>query len=307
MTEIALETNDSNDEKLGRLLLLLTPAFMCANMLMARASADLFPPVALAFWRWAIAFLVLSLFIGPRLWRARCHMLREWKDLVVLGGLGMGICGAFVYIGADSTSATNIGLIYSASPLMIILLSRLFYDERLSGRQNLGVFMGLLGVLAIIARGDPMSLLHLQFTTGDLWIISATTGWAVYSILMRHRPSAMDMGTRFGAIILFGVLTLSPFMLWEGIAVEAPTLPWKTAGTVAFLALIAGLAAYGCYAKLQRLMGASKASLVLYMVPIYNTALAYLLLGETLQDYHWIGAALVLPGLWLATRKPKAS
>lgn len=301
-----METSEKADERLGPLLLVLTPAFMCSNMLMARASADLFPPVALAFWRWAIALLVLSLFIAPRLWKARRSILREWRELAILGGLGMGVCGAFVYIGADSTSATNIGLIYSASPLMIILLSRLFYGESLSPRQNIGVFMGLLGVLTIIARGDLQNLLTLKFTTGDLWIVGATTGWAVYSILLRHQPSELDMSNRFGATILFGVIILLPFTLWEGIAVEAPTLTWTTAGTVAFLALIAGLAAYASYAKLQRLMGASTAGLVLYMAPVYNTVLAYLLLGEHLQGYHWIGAALVLPGLWLATRKPKS-
>lgn len=305
MSDIALHTTDRNDERLGRLLLVLTPAFMCSNMLMARASADLFPPVALAFWRWTIAFVILSFVIGPKLWNARRDILREWRELVILGGLGMGVCGAFVYLGADSTSATNIGLIYSASPLMIILLSRLFYGERLSMRRNAGVFIGLAGVLTIIAKGDLDSLLRLQFTTGDLWIVGATTGWAVYSVLMRHRPSVMDMGTRFGAVILFGIITLAPFMVWEGIAFETPTLTWKSIGVVIFLALVAGLAAYGSYAKLQRLLGASTAGLVMYMVPVYNTALAYLLLGEKLQGYHWVGAALVLPGLWFATRKPK--
>lgn len=307
MSDIALKHTDEDkrDQRMGRLLLVLTPVFMCSNMLMARASADLFPPVALAFWRWTIAFAILSIFIGPRLWRARHHIIAEWKDLLVLGGLGMGVCGAFVYIGADNTSATNIGLIYSASPLMIIILSRLFYGERLSLRQNMGVLLGLLGVVTIIARGRYQNLLALEFSVGDMWIVAATTGWAIYSILMRHRPSAMDMGTRFGAVILFGMLSLLPFTIWEGMAVEAPVLTLKTAGAVLFLALVAGLAAYGSYAKLQRLVGASTAGLVLYMVPLYNTALAWLLLGETFQTYHMIGAVLVLPGLWLATRRPR--
>ena len=69
--------------------------------------------------------------------------LREWKDLLVLGALGMGVCGAFVYIGADTTSATNIGIIYAASPILIVLLARIFYGELLDLLQGAGVLLSL--------------------------------------------------------------------------------------------------------------------------------------------------------------------
>src|SRR3546814_1588308 len=88
-------------------------------MLVARATHDLFPPVALAFWRWTATLALLLPFTAAALWRHRYDVLREWRDILVLGALGMGVCGAFVYIAADTTSATNIGLIYAASPILI--------------------------------------------------------------------------------------------------------------------------------------------------------------------------------------------
>src|SRR3546814_459466 len=255
-------------------------------MLVARATHDLFPPVALAFWRWTATLALLLPFTAAALWRHRYDVLREWRDILVLGALGMGVCGAFVYIAADTTSAPNIGLIYAASPILLVALARVFYGERvtlrqgpgillsLAGvsasvdvadprrgtgigspsvnplgvrrpsvyiapdttsattigfiyasspilivalarvfygervtlRQGLGILLSLAGVLAIVARGDPGVLTGLRFASGDLWAAAAMAAWAVYSILLRHRPSALPIMARFASVAAGGIL-----------------------------------------------------------------------------------------------------
>ena len=72
------------------------------------------------------------------------------------------------------------------------------------------------------------------------------------------------------------------------------------------LAIVPALGAYGSYAYMQRYLGASKTGLILYLSPVYTALLAWLLLGEALRPYHLAGAACVLPGIWLATRKARA-
>lgn len=101
------------------ILLFIVPALFTTNVVVARAVNDTVPPFALAYWRWMLAFLLFLPVVGPELWRHRAAVAAEWRDLLVLGILGMGICGAFVYIGADTTSATNIGLIFGTAPIII--------------------------------------------------------------------------------------------------------------------------------------------------------------------------------------------
>ena len=285
------------------LLLAIAPAFFCSNMLVARATHDLVPPVALAFWRWAATFLLLSPITFAVLWRHRGAFRREWPDLLILGALGMGVCGAFVYIGADSTTATNIGLIYAASPILIVVFARFFYGEALSRIQAVGVVVCLLGVLAIISKGDPEILLGLRFVVGDIWIATAATAWAVYSLLLRHRDSALPMIARFAAITAGGLIVMLPFYIAEMAAGEVMDWNLTTIGIVLFLALVPSCGAYLSYAKIQRSLGAGPTSLLMYLAPVYNGVLAFLLLDETLELYHLIGAAMVLPGIYLATRK----
>ncbi len=293
-----------SERRIALILLFITPALFCSNMLTARLVHDIFPPVALAFWRWTLALCLLLPFTATTLWRHRYAALKEWRDIAVLGALGMGVCGAFVYIGADTTSATNIGLIYSVSPILIVLLARLFYDEPLSLLQGLGVLLSLLGVVAIVCRGDIDVLTSLSFAIGDFWIVAAMAAWAVYCIMLQHRPTALPMMARFAAIVIGGILILLPFTVAEGLSGELPALEPRSFLIVAFLAVVPSFGAYQVYGLVQRILGAGPTSLLMYLFPLYNGVMAYLLLGERLYSYHLIGAALVLPGIFLATRKP---
>ena len=164
---------------LAYVVLLFAPVLMTSNMLAARWVQGSIPPVSLAFGRWLLTFLILLPFTIRALWRCRAVLEREWPTLLLLGALGMGVCGPPVYLGAQTTTATNIGLIYSTTPILIVLFARLFWKEPVSLRQSAGIAVSLLGVLVIIARGTLETLLQLAFTVGDLWIVLATVGWAL--------------------------------------------------------------------------------------------------------------------------------
>ena len=296
-----------SERQIALVLLFIAPALFCSNMLTARLVHDSFPPVALAFWRWFATLGLLLPFTATALWRHRRDIQREWRDVLILGALGMGVCGAIVYIAADTTSATNIGLIYAASPIVIVALARLFYHEPLTPLQTAGILLSLAGVFTIVGRGDLQLLASLSFAPGDLWVVAAMSGWAVYAIMLRHRPSALPMMARFAAIVMGGVLILLPFTVMEGLGLDGrggdmPALAPRSFLTVGFLAVFASFGAYQVYGLVQRSLGAGPTSLLMYLIPVYNSLLAYLLLGEALHSYHLLGAALVLPGIYLATR-----
>ncbi len=274
-------------------------------MLVARWSADWFPPHALAFWRWLVALAPMLALSGGVLWQRRAEVRREWRDLLVLGALGMWVCGAFVYIAARTTSATNIGLIYAMVPVLIMLIAAGVFRERLSGAQVTGAGVALAGVLAIVLKGDPGNLARLAFTAGDLWTLTAATCWAIYTVWLRFRPSRLDPFARLAAITAAGVLVLVPFTVVETLVVGPPAFEWRTVAAVLIVALLPGFGAYQAWSWLMREIGASRTALVLYLTPLYTALLAWVLLGEAPHWYHAAGAALVLGGVYLAGR-PRA-
>ena len=285
-------------------LMLLSPALFSSNMIVARATADYMPPIALAFWRWAATLLIVAAVAGPSLWRARRRAAAEWRDLATLGALGMGVCGAFVYFGAQTTSGANIGIIYATSPVFIIVLGRMLYDETMSRRQLAGVALAIVGVVAVAARADLDVLAGLAFTVGDFWIFGSAIGWAFYSIFLLHRPSALGLNERLGGIILGSLVVMLPFVIGEALITgRTPPLEWRTFGWLALLAVVSSYGSYQVYALVQRSLGAGRAGVILYLNPLYSAVLAWALLGEPIEAYHLVGAALILPGIWLATHR----
>lgn len=287
----------------ARVLLWLVPLLWSSNYIIARLGDGLIAPHALALGRWSLAALILLPWMGRGLWAQRAVLRREWLHLLVLGFFGMYICGAWVYVAGRSTSSTNIALIYAATPMAIVAASAWLLDERMSRAQWAGVTLALVGLLWVIAKGDPARLLAVQLAAGDAWITAAAASWTAYSVLLKRWPSALGPGERLVAIIGGGLWVLVPTTLIEAAFTSTPPFTWPAAGLVLLAAVVPGVLSYGAYSYLQRELGASRTAMMLYLAPVYGALLAWGLLGEVPGWHHLVGAALILPSIWLASRR----
>jgi drug/metabolite transporter (DMT)-like permease len=289
--------------RLAHGLVFVVPALWSVNYLIARWAPGVIAPHALALGRWVVATLLLAGCCWPELLAKRRRIRAEWPHFLVLGALGMWICGAFVYIGGRSTSAVNLGLLYGAAPVLIALGSALWLRERLGPVQMLGVVMALAGMLHILLKGQWGALGRLQLNPGDVWAAASVLSWTAYSLLLRAWPSAFGPMARLTLIACGGIAVLIPLTMWEALAWLPSELSWRSAGLVLAAALLPGAAAYGAYSYLQRVLGAARVAMVLYLGPLYSGVLAWLVLGERIEWYHGVGALLILPGIWLSTRR----
>jgi drug/metabolite transporter (DMT)-like permease len=289
------------------LLLWLVPGLWAANHIVARLSDGVIGPHPLALGRWGLALLLMLPFVGATLWRERAALRRETGQLLVLGGLGMWVCGAFVYLGGHTTSAINIGLIYAVTPVGIAVVGVRLLGERMNPAQWVAVVLALAGVLVVVSRGSLGNLLAVRFTQGDAWIAVAAAAWIVYSVLLKRWPSVLGPAARLAAIMTGGLLVMLPPTMAELLWWPQP-LQWPEALVlVAVAALLPGVLSYASYSYLQRELGASRTALILYLSPIYSALLAWWILGETPGWHHAVGAALILPSIWLATRPAAAA
>ena len=288
--------------RLALALLVITPALWAVNALIARKASGVIEPHLLAMLRWLLASGLFFIGAHAEIRAQRRQILADWHRYLVLGALGMWICGAWVYIGGHTTSAANIGLIYAISPVLIVLASALWLGESFSRRQAFGVALALAGVLHVVLKGQWDALSAVQFVPGDGWILGATLSWTLYSLLLRKWRSPLGLGAQLALISLAGALVNLPFALWEICNATAPVLSPEGAALALTAAIIPGFGAYLAHSFLQRELGAARVSVLLYLSPIYTALMAWAVLGEGLNAYHFWGMALVLPGIWLVTR-----
>ena len=104
---------------------------MASNLIVARGGVEFVPPISLAFWRWTLVFLILLPFTYLSLKNKSQIIRTEFKKLFFLGSMGCGVCGAFPFLAGETTTVINMGIIYTSSPVFIILISYFFLAKKL--------------------------------------------------------------------------------------------------------------------------------------------------------------------------------
>lgn len=290
-------------KQIAYFLLFITPFFFCVNIIVARASYEIITPFLLAGIRWIVAASILTIFSYKEIIAQKKYIWEEKATLLVLGFFGMFVCGAFVYIGSQTSTATNIGILFSVSPVAIVLFARFFFKEKLSKLQWLGISIAILGVVLILSKGKLRNFLNLNFEKGDWWIFISSLGWAIYSLRLKFSETKFSSLTRLALIAWFGVLTMLPLMIYEYTELTQSIFTWKVGASILTLALIPSLLAYQSYAFVQTELSASTAGIIMYLVPFYNGLLAFLILGESIEIYHFIGGIITIIGVWLSSPK----
>ena len=282
------------------LLLFIQPIFMATNIIVARGGVEYVPPVSLAFWRWLTVFLILSPFFFEEIFKKKKDLNKEFWKLFFLGSMGCGVCGAFPFIAGMSTTMANMGIIYTSSPIFIIILSVLLFKDKINFSRIIGLIICLVGVISIISKGKIELLLNFKFTSGDLWMVGAAIGWAVYSIYLLNWKSNFSLMGRFTLISFFGAISLFPFYLLEEIFFSSTNFNSDFVLWVLFAAISPGIIAFTLYTKVQKYVGASLAGFTLYIFSIYSAIYGIILFDEALMNFHYFGAAFVFLGVYLA-------
>jgi len=276
---------------------------MASNLIVARGGVEYVPPISLAFWRWTLVFLILLPFTYVPLKKNYKAIKTEYKNFFFLGFMGCGVCGAFPFLAGQTTTVTNMGIIYSSSPIFIILISSIFFNEKIDFTKIIGLIVCLIGVFAIIIKGNFYLLINLNFTIGDLWMLAAAIGWALYSIYLFYWKTELEIFQRFTLIAFFGAASLLPFYLGEEILFQRTVFSKEFFMWVIFAAISPGIIAFTLYTIAQKKLGASLTGFTLYIFTIYGAIYGYFLFGEKLENYHFIGTVLVFIGVYLAKKK----
>lgn len=283
-------------------LLTLASLFWAGNWIVGRGMRAEVPPVALSFWRWAIAVACVLPLAWPYLRRDRAILLANWHWLVLLGILSALLYNMLTYIGLQQTEAINGLLLNSFIPIVIVALAWVFQGKRLHGKEMLGIAASLLGVVIIVARGDLHTLRLLRPNPGDIWILLAVVSWAIYTLLLPRRPATHPLAFLF-AVALVGALSTLPFYLVElasGRSIRHSIGSWLT---MLYAGCCAGLLGFICWNKGVDAIGAARAGLFIHLMPAFGILLAAVFLGEQLENFHFAGIALIFTGIFLVTRR----
>jgi drug/metabolite transporter (DMT)-like permease len=274
--------------------------FWAGNWVFARALRFDAPPVAIAFWRWAVALVILTPIAYPHVraqWRT---IVASWRILCVLALLATVFQHIPVYRGLQETTATNGALLNSTTPVMILVLSRVFVGQRLTIMQGLGVVISLVGVVLIIARGDASVLTTLELNRGDLFVLLATLSWAIYTVCLRWGPADLNPVAMLWVIASFGVAAILPLYALELAGGRTMRMTTTALSGIFYMGAFSTVVAYIAWNRAVQQIGPIRAGPFMYLMLIYTPLLAIVFLGERLHLYHVIGSLFIVGGIYLS-------
>jgi len=273
-----------------------------SNHVIARYLGGVIPPMGFVFWRMLIGAAVILPFAGWGLIAQRRLILRHWKLFALMGLLFVPIGNGGIYAAYTFTTAINGGVVSAVQPVLTVLLSALLWRDLINGKQGIGIVIAIVGVLAIIARGDPQTILSLEFNIGDLLMLGATAAVALHNVLLRRVPREISVPQLMIAIQLFGLVVATPLYILETIYIRPVPFTGEAVTSLLWVGIAVTALAVALTNTAIRRLGPNKASISNYMRVLFTAALAILLLGESFEGYHMFGLVAVIGGVFLMTR-----
>ena len=283
------------------LLLILAVLFWSGNFIVGRGIHNEIPPMTLAFWRWAIALLIILPFSLRHIVHQFDIIRRNLKILTVLAILSVTNFSIFIYMALKLSTATNTVLINSMIPIFIVMVSWLGFKERITLRQSIGIAISLAGLMFIIANGNLSTLISVRFSKGDLWTICAGISWALYSVFLRKCPMELNPLSFLATLIIIGIFFILPFYIWEISTGKTMNISQASIGSIVYVALFASILAYTFWNKAIQIIGANKTGIFIHLMPVFSIILAIIFLNEELKEYHVKGTILIFTGIFLTT------
>jgi drug/metabolite transporter (DMT)-like permease len=282
-------------------LLLGVALLWAGNYPLAKIGLHELGPITMSALRTLIAapllVLVSRLLEGPLPPLAR----RDLIAVVVLAVSGFVGNSALWYVGMRGTSPANAGILGAASPVVVALAAATWLRERVSPVNLVGIGLTMLAVLLTIAQGSFHVLLTLSVNRGDVIILLSQSMWVVYTLYSRANLSTFSPLQMLAGAHVVAAGLLLPLALverpWQALAHAS----WVGFSVVLYSALL-GTPAHVAYYQAVRTVGPSRAAVFMNLIPFLVLGLSWLMLGEPIRWYHWVGAIGVIGGVALTTR-----
>ncbi|MEO8847756.1 MAG: DMT family transporter [Casimicrobiaceae bacterium] len=286
------------------LALVITSALWGSNAVVARVLLDGISPIWLAWLRWAVVVVMLS----PFMWRERREIARVMQthtgELAIFALIGFAPQNVLNYTGLSGTTAINAGLFNSTIPVIIVAIVALTRRRPPGLFEAIGVAVSAMGVLLIVAHGDPRSIVRLDFNSSDLLVLASMFVWAIYTIRLAERSIPLSFSAFCYAAGLIGLLLTMPAIGWDIARHGLPTIAWPTLVGILYLGAVPTLLAMLLLGYGVARVGAVQAGIFTHLVPVFAAIFATLAIGEHLHAFHAAGFALIAGGAILCCLTP---
>jgi probable blue pigment (indigoidine) exporter len=269
------------------MLVILATSLMGSSFAVGKLGLSYFSPLLLVGLRFTIAGLLMALWVRKKRLPASTD---DWMKVVLVGIFQTAFVMGCIFLSLRTISAGESSILTFVNPLLVVILGTWFLGIRYGFSQWIGVLIGFLGVAVTLG-------FHLQLKTGTLLGLGSALSWAIATHLVKRWGSSFNIWVLTSYQMLFGGLLL----LLMSLTLETPKIIINTesVGIILYLAIMSSIVQFATWYYLLSQGDAGKTSAFLFLAPFFGVLSGWIILGEVVQWYVYIGGFFIFIGIFL--------
>lgn len=284
----------------AHIALLLVTLIYAANYTIAKEVMPRYlTPDALVFTRILTGMIVFWLLASARTERVA---KADFGRLILSGVFGAAVNMLAFFKGLNLTTPINASLIMLIVPLIVLSISAIFYDERITRLKGIGIFLGLIGAGFLVGNGRTISL-SSSGLIGDLLVCLNATSYAVYLVLVKQLMMKYNTMTVLKWVFTFGFIAVFPFTISDFLAADFHNLPLNIWLAIGFILVCVTIMTYLFNAYALQYVTASVVSVYVYLQPLFASIIALSFGKDSLSFGKIIAYILIFSGVLMVSQK----
>ncbi|MFV0626762.1 MAG: DMT family transporter [Alphaproteobacteria bacterium] len=290
-------------------LLSLASIFWGGNYVVGSVLVKTANPLLLSFLRWLLtSALLLGLyrkFIPGNLPKIR----KNFGVIFILALLGQVMFPTTLYVGLQYTSALNAAIYLSATPAVVLLINKLFFKEKITKSNILGVSLSTFGVLFLLLKGNILDLSKFKnINSGEVWTIISALSWAFYCSFLRLKDKTINGKAFLTTCSVIGTIILLPLTIvychyYNPVESFSGYFEIGFLSGLIYLVLFPSWLAYLFWNKGILEIGSTRGEIYTHLIPLSGGLFSVLFLGVSLESFHAISSIFILLGIYFCSKK----
>lgn len=289
-------------------LLTLAAMFWGGNYVVGHVMVAHADPILLSQARWTVTALLLLLLYYRQVKADIVKIRQSFSVIVFLAIFGQVLFPLTLYIGLQYTSSLNAAIYMSATPVMVLLINKVIFNDYISRNNILGVILSSIGVIYLLLQGNFYHLDVLKnLNQGDLWTAGSALSWAFYCSFLRKKDKTISGNAFVTTCSIIGAIILLPltiiYMLVDPITNFSSYENISFWAGLLYLVLFPSWLAYLFWNKGISDIGATRGEVYTHIIPLSGGIFSIIFLHIELGWYHLISCLFIVAGIYLCSKK----
>lgn len=275
-------------------LVILATSLMGSSFAIGKIGLTYISPLLLVGIRFTLAGFLMALWVGKKRLPSTS---REWFKIFLIGLFQTaGVMGS-IFLSLRTITAGESSILTFINPLLVVIMATFLLGIRYRISQWIGVLIGFLGVVVTLGG-------QVRLEVGILLGLGAALSWSIATILVKRWGSKINVWTMTAYQMLFGGFLL----LLMSVTIESPKIIINTTSVwvVLYLAILGSIVQFAAWYYLLHRGDPGKTSAFLFLAPFFGVLTGWLILGEIVQWYVYLGGLFIFIGIFLVNWNPSS-